>query len=41
MLSKLPGFSGLGDKDEEGSDGEVETLNATFIVLHITEDSGE
>ncbi|KAJ7710234.1 hypothetical protein B0H14DRAFT_3099401 [Mycena olivaceomarginata] len=47
LQSQLPqvseGFDGatLGDKDEEDSDGEAETLNATFIVLRITEDSGE
>ncbi|KAJ7834923.1 hypothetical protein B0H14DRAFT_3461770 [Mycena olivaceomarginata] len=37
------GFNGatLGDEDEEDSDGEAETLNATFVVLRITEDSGE
>jgi hypothetical protein len=37
------GFDGatLGDEDEEDSDGEAETLNATFVVLRITEDSGE
>jgi hypothetical protein len=37
------GFDGpiLGDEDEEGSDSEAETLNATFVVLRITEDSGE
>ncbi|KAJ7879781.1 hypothetical protein B0H14DRAFT_3434880 [Mycena olivaceomarginata] len=31
----------LGDEDEEDSDGEAETLDATFVVLRITEDSGE
>jgi hypothetical protein len=45
--SQLPevsqGFDGatLGDEDEEDSDGEAETLDATFAVLRITEDSGE
>ncbi|KAF7359988.1 hypothetical protein MVEN_00725800 [Mycena venus] len=45
--SQLPhvpeGFDGttLGDEDEEDSDGEAETLNATFVVLRITEDTAE
>ncbi|KAF7371788.1 hypothetical protein MVEN_00035500 [Mycena venus] len=30
-----------GDEDEEDSDGEAETLDAMFVVLRITEDSGE
>jgi hypothetical protein len=44
QLPQVPeGFDGatLGDEDEEDSDGEAETLNATFVVLRITEDSGE
>ncbi|KAJ7814507.1 hypothetical protein B0H14DRAFT_3090103 [Mycena olivaceomarginata] len=44
QLPQVPeGFNGatLGDEDEEDSDGEAETLNATFVVLRITEDSGE
>ncbi|KAJ7855627.1 hypothetical protein B0H14DRAFT_3085411 [Mycena olivaceomarginata] len=44
QLPQVPeGFDGatLGDEDEEDSDGEAETLNAMFVVLRITEDSGE